>query len=229
MQKTDDSAKFKFAPITARVMAIWNGGNLDPSADTSEDQEIAIILDRTNFYAEMGGQVGDRGTLALSSPSPGTPGEGGGEGLRSQLTTHNSQVTKNEKKDPHPDPSTSRSPRTMEYRAGDKARSSMSKPPARLVDTSCTSVASAMEVSTSAMKSQQRLRHRVTRPCKTTPPPTLPTGPCEKPSAKACSRKVRWSTPKSFASISHITNRSAMKRSPKSRRWSPTRSRKNFR
>src|SRR5262249_8051504 len=33
----------------------------------------------TNFYAEMGGQVGDSGTLHLS-PSPGTPGEGRGEG-----------------------------------------------------------------------------------------------------------------------------------------------------
>jgi alanyl-tRNA synthetase len=69
VKPTDDSAKFTLAPIPARVMAIWNGSNLDPSADTSADQEIAVILDRTNFYAEMGGQVGDRGTLATSGTS----------------------------------------------------------------------------------------------------------------------------------------------------------------
>jgi alanyl-tRNA synthetase len=64
---TDDSAKYRLDPIEARVVAIWNGSNLDPSADPSEDQEIAVILDRTNFYAEQGGQVGDAGTLATAS------------------------------------------------------------------------------------------------------------------------------------------------------------------
>ena len=69
VQPTDDSHKFD--PVeqgcSATVRAIWNGSNLDPSADTSEDQEIAVILDRTNFYAEMGGQVGDSGQLASTS------------------------------------------------------------------------------------------------------------------------------------------------------------------
>jgi alanyl-tRNA synthetase len=70
---TDDSAKFilrKLKPSKveelrdARVLAIWNGSNFDPSVGTSEDQEVAIILDRTNFYSEMGGQVGDSGWIA---------------------------------------------------------------------------------------------------------------------------------------------------------------------
>src|SRR4051812_28201916 len=60
---TDDSPKFKLEPVRAKVTAIWNGSNFDPSAGTSEDQEVAVILDRTNFYAEMGGQVGDAGTI----------------------------------------------------------------------------------------------------------------------------------------------------------------------
>ena len=45
-------------------MAIWNGDDLGLSpASAAEDVPLAIILDRTNFYAEMGGQVGDAGTL----------------------------------------------------------------------------------------------------------------------------------------------------------------------
>jgi alanyl-tRNA synthetase len=64
---TDDSAKFSHDAIKAKVLGIWNGSNFDPSADTSADQEVAIVLDRTNFYAEMGGQVGDSGTLGAAS------------------------------------------------------------------------------------------------------------------------------------------------------------------
>jgi alanyl-tRNA synthetase len=64
---TDDSAKFSHKAIEAKVLGIWNGSNFDPSADTSADQEVAIVLDRTNFYAEMGGQVGDRGTLGSAN------------------------------------------------------------------------------------------------------------------------------------------------------------------
>ncbi len=61
---TDDQARYSHDPIEARVMAIWNGDDLGLSpADVLEDEELAVILDRTNFYAEMGGQVGDTGEL----------------------------------------------------------------------------------------------------------------------------------------------------------------------
>ncbi len=63
---TDDRAKYKLEPIQARVVAIWNGANLDPSVDPLEDQLVAVLLDRTNFYAEAGGQVGDGGELRAS-------------------------------------------------------------------------------------------------------------------------------------------------------------------
>jgi alanyl-tRNA synthetase len=64
IKPTDDSAKFSAEPISAQVLAIWNGDDLGSSPiDAADDEQIAIILDRTNFYAEMGGQVGDIGTL----------------------------------------------------------------------------------------------------------------------------------------------------------------------
>ncbi len=61
--RTDDSAKFDAAPIDAIVMAIWDGDHLRIEAAKSEADEVAVILDKTNFYAEMGGQVGDSGQL----------------------------------------------------------------------------------------------------------------------------------------------------------------------
>jgi alanyl-tRNA synthetase len=61
---TNDSTKFSRAAITATVRAIWNGDDLGLSpASAFEDEELAIILDRTNFYSEMGGQIGDAGEL----------------------------------------------------------------------------------------------------------------------------------------------------------------------
>jgi alanyl-tRNA synthetase len=66
--KTDDEPKYRRDPIDAKVLAIWNGDDLGLSpASVFEDEELAIILDRTNFYAEMGGQVGDSGELRAGS------------------------------------------------------------------------------------------------------------------------------------------------------------------
>jgi alanyl-tRNA synthetase len=75
VKPTVDHYKFSHDPIQATVVGIWNGDDLGLSpATASEDEELAIILDRTNFYAEMGGQVGDKGELRVvaSSPSFGT-------------------------------------------------------------------------------------------------------------------------------------------------------------
>jgi alanyl-tRNA synthetase len=68
VRPTDDKPKFSHAPVQAKVMAIWNGDDLGLSpANVYEDEELAIILDRTNFYAEMGGQVGDSGAIASAT------------------------------------------------------------------------------------------------------------------------------------------------------------------
>ena len=65
VKPTDDSAKFNAAPIGATVRALWDGHRLIDTTHGAEaaGQGVAVILDRTNFYAEMGGQVGDTGEL----------------------------------------------------------------------------------------------------------------------------------------------------------------------
>jgi alanyl-tRNA synthetase len=76
---TDDHPKYHHDPIHAKVLAIWDGVELrdeapltlhtidsDPDAPASR---VAVILDRTPFYAEMGGQAGDVGELKTASLS----------------------------------------------------------------------------------------------------------------------------------------------------------------
>jgi alanyl-tRNA synthetase len=69
VEATDDSTKFNAQPIGATVRGIWDGSQLIESTHGAEaaGQGVAVILDRTNFYAEMGGQIGDTGELRSSS------------------------------------------------------------------------------------------------------------------------------------------------------------------
>ena len=68
VQPTDDQAKYLGDPIRATVKAIWNGTELGRRPRSRRRQrELAVILDQTNFYAEMGGQVGDTGELDASA------------------------------------------------------------------------------------------------------------------------------------------------------------------
>jgi alanyl-tRNA synthetase len=60
---TNDVRKFDLAPIRAEIKDLWDGKNENMPFATADGRELAVILDQTNFYAEMGGQVGDRGEL----------------------------------------------------------------------------------------------------------------------------------------------------------------------
>ena len=67
VKPTDDSDKFHGRNTRARVLAIWNGHDFDDSinaANTRPADRFAVILDKTCFYAEMGGQVADTGHIA---------------------------------------------------------------------------------------------------------------------------------------------------------------------
>jgi alanyl-tRNA synthetase len=62
-----DFLGYEHLACEANVLGITDGASSLPVA--SEGQEVDLVLDRTVFYAEGGGQVGDRGTIASTSGS----------------------------------------------------------------------------------------------------------------------------------------------------------------
>jgi alanyl-tRNA synthetase len=64
--KTDDSFKFKKEAITAPIQAIYKDKKfLTSTKEIGEGEQFGIILARTNFYAEQGGQEYDTGLLVI--------------------------------------------------------------------------------------------------------------------------------------------------------------------
>ncbi|KAF8622345.1 hypothetical protein AX15_007078 [Amanita polypyramis BW_CC] len=64
--KTDDSAKFNLGNITATVKAIFHNKTfLDSTSTIPEGSIFGVVLDRTSFYAEAGGQEYDTGSIVI--------------------------------------------------------------------------------------------------------------------------------------------------------------------
>ncbi|KAI5307342.1 Alanine--tRNA ligase [Ascosphaera pollenicola] len=66
IERTDDSAKYGRENIDATVKAIYyNGQFADDTSSVPENARVGVVLDRTNFYAEQGGQEYDTGHIMI--------------------------------------------------------------------------------------------------------------------------------------------------------------------
>lgn len=64
--RTDDSAKFDLGNITSHIKAIFYDKQFTNSTgEIPEGRQLGILLDRTNFYAEQGGQENDTGRIII--------------------------------------------------------------------------------------------------------------------------------------------------------------------
>ena len=67
LPRTDDALKYQGRSATAKILGwIENNAYIGKGDLNIGDEEVLLILDRTCFYAEQGGQVGDTGTIKTS-------------------------------------------------------------------------------------------------------------------------------------------------------------------
>jgi alanyl-tRNA synthetase len=67
LPKTDDSLKYGSLTAEAKLLGWIRGSAVVRSGSLGMGEGAALLLDRTNFYAEQGGQVGDVGTVATAT------------------------------------------------------------------------------------------------------------------------------------------------------------------
>jgi alanyl-tRNA synthetase len=60
---TNDTPKYGPEAITAKVLGWVKDNTVVTSGSLKAGDSVGLLLDRTNFYAEQGGQVGDSGTI----------------------------------------------------------------------------------------------------------------------------------------------------------------------
>lgn len=64
--KTDDNAKFETGNVVVQIKAIYHGKSFHSSTQNiPASEQVGVILNRTNFYAEQGGQENDTGRIII--------------------------------------------------------------------------------------------------------------------------------------------------------------------
>eukprot|EP01112_Ceratiomyxa_fruticulosa_P000131 TRINITY_DN1014_c0_g1_i1.p1 TRINITY_DN1014_c0_g1~~TRINITY_DN1014_c0_g1_i1.p1 ORF type:complete len:964 (-),score=273.64 TRINITY_DN1014_c0_g1_i1:91-2982(-) len=67
---TEDASKYEDNVVESKLKAIWNGKTYVQSLDKFTDKDlIGLVFDKTNFYAEQGGQIYDTGFALLQGHS----------------------------------------------------------------------------------------------------------------------------------------------------------------
>ncbi|THH00909.1 hypothetical protein EW026_g1687 [Hermanssonia centrifuga] len=64
--KTDDSAKFSLGNVNSKIVALYHNKQfLDSTSSIPGEVPFGILLDKTGFYAESGGQEHDTGSIVI--------------------------------------------------------------------------------------------------------------------------------------------------------------------